>query len=103
MNGKILITSVRTGKGKESGKTYCSINYLLLSEDYLLDNEHAKGFVDLTSFTNNDIFNDIDIKNDMLKVLNCTFKRVEDFKNPLNTTLKLETLKLSSGKTINLL
>lgn len=102
MQGNILITSIRTGKGKDSGKAYCSINYVLLNKEYLLDNEHAKGFVDLTSFTNNDIFNDI-TNEDMLKPLNCTFKKVEDFKNPLNTTLKLETLKLTNGKVINLL
>ncbi|MBQ3021676.1 MAG: hypothetical protein IJD92_05595 [Bacilli bacterium] len=102
MNGTIMITSVKRGKGKESGKPYVSISYLLLNKEYLLDGDNAKGFVDLTSFSSNDVYDDFK-EEDFLKVLGCTFKTVQDFKNPLNTTLKLETIKLQNGKIINLL
>lgn len=102
MNGTIMITSVKQGKNKDSGKPYVIISYLLLNKEYLLDGDNAKGFVDLTSFSSNDVFNEFE-EADFLKILNCTFKKVEDFKNPLNTTLKLETIKLQNGKIINLL
>lgn len=96
MNGTIMITSLRRGKGKESGKPYVSISYLLLNKDYLLDSENAKGFVDLTSFSSNDVYDEFR-EEDFLKSLNCTFKTVQDFKNPLNISLRLETIKLSKG------
>lgn len=96
MKGSIMLTSIRKGK-----KCTC-INYLLLNKDYLVDNEYCKGFTDLTSFTNNEIINDFNTE-DFLKILDCTFKEVQDYKNPLNTQLRLETITLKNGKIINLL
>lgn len=96
MKGSIMLTSIR--KGKE----YTCINYLLLNKDYLINDERAKGFIDLTSFTKNEIISDIQTT-DFLQVLDCTFREVQDFKNPLNTQLKLETISLKNGKVINLL
>lgn len=96
MKGSIMLTSIRKGK-----KCTC-INYLLLNNDYLIDSDYAKGFTDLTSFTNNEIINDFKT-DDFLKILDCTFKEVQDYKNPLNTQLRLETITLKNGKIINLL
>lgn len=96
MKGTIMLTSVRKGK-----KCTC-INYLLLNNDYLINNEYAKGYTDLTSFTNKDILNDL-CSDDFLVTLDCTFKEVQDFRNPLNTTLKLETITLDNGEIISLL
>lgn len=96
MKGSIMLTSIRKGK-----KCTC-INYLLLNKSYLIDNEYAKGFTDLQSFTNEDIITQIST-NDFLQVLDCTFKEVQDYKNPLNTHLKLETITLKNGKNISLL
>lgn len=96
MKGSIMLTSIRKGK-----KCTC-INYILLNKDYLIDNEYAKGFTDLTSFTNNDILSEVNTA-DFLQVLDCSFKEVQDYKNPLNTQLRLETITLKNGKIINLL
>lgn len=96
MKGSIMLTSIRKGK-----KCTC-INYILLNKDYLIDNEFAKGFTDLTSFTNNEILTEINTS-DFLQVLDCTFKEVQDYKNPLNSQLRLEKIILKNGKTINLL
>lgn len=98
MKATIMLTNIT--KGKE----YTCVNYLLLSNDYLIDNEHAKGFTYLTSFSKNEnILSEINLKEDLLIPIECTFKRTQDYKNPLNTKLVLETIKLSNGKNINLL
>lgn len=98
MKATIMLTNIT--KGKE----YTCVNYLLLSNDYLIDNEHAKGFTYLTSFSKNEsILEQIDLKKDLLIPVECTFRKTQDYKNPLNTRLMLETITLTNGKNINLL
>ncbi len=96
MKGKIMILSLR--KGKE----YTCIHYLLLNNESVLNNERAIGFVDVSSFTKLDIIGSIKT-DDCLQVIDCTFRNMQDFKNPLNTRLVLESLTLKNGKVINLL
>lgn len=96
MKGQIMLTSV------VKGKEYTCIDYILLSKDYILASEKAVGFVSVQSFTKSDVLSKFSPE-DFLQVVDCTFKRSQDYKNPLNTRLVLETVTLKNGKTINLL